>query len=395
MNKKVLVFSHEFPPQQGGEGTYAYELASGLNKLNYNVYVLAGTTFSKNLNSVPIDSDLFKKNIKIERYDWVKKNRLWFISWRKIFTRYIKNEGPFDYIFFANFTSCVIGHRISNDILPPYSITIHGDDIDYYFTNKKFKSRILIKKAGIKTFFENANKIICVSKFAKKNLIDVIPFSIDSEVIHHGIESRDITLIQHSASEMIKLIRRDKKISKDKTILIYVSRLESMKGQDKLIDILCKKGELVKKTHTFFVGGGSQYQSLKKLVDENNISHQVTFTGEIPREEVMKYMSFADIVIFLSDHPKETFGLVILEGMLMKKPVVVLNHGGMVEVVQHSKNGFIVNTDEIESTLSLLVNDKNLRERMGEEGRKLIDTKFNNENMVLETISGQSELCVE
>ena len=139
LKKKVLVFSHEFPPQQGGEGTYAYELAIGLNKLNYDVFVLAGTTFSKNLNSSPIDSNLIKKNIKVERYDWIKKDRLWFISWRKILSTYLKEKDPFDYIFFANFTSCVIGHQVSNDVLPSYCITLHGDDIDYYFTTKKIK----------------------------------------------------------------------------------------------------------------------------------------------------------------------------------------------------------------------------------------------------------------
>ena len=136
MKKKVLVFSHEFPPQQGGAGTYAYELASGLSYLNFSVSVLAGN-FSKILDSELVDNDLIKKKVKIQRYNWINKNRFWFISWKKIFSTYIEKNGPFDHIYFANFTSCVIGHKVSGDILPPYSITLHGDDIDYYFTNKK------------------------------------------------------------------------------------------------------------------------------------------------------------------------------------------------------------------------------------------------------------------
>ena len=79
----------------------------------------------------------------------------------------------------------------------------------------------------------------------------------------------------------------------------------------------------------------------------------------------------------------------------MKKPVVVLNHGGMVEAVQHNKNGFIVNDEEIDKALTTLVNNKNLRLKMGQQGRKLIDTKFNNLNMAKETVFEQSELCVE
>ena len=81
--------------------------------------------------------------------------------------------------------------------------------------------------------------------------------------------------------------------------------------------------------------------------------------------------------------------------MLMKKPVVVRDHGGMVEAVENEKNGFIVDENEIESKLCALVNDENLRKRMGNEGRKMIEEKFNNINMVKETVNGQSELCAE
>ena len=137
--------------------------------MNYNVEVLAGTTLSKDSNSKAVDIKLKEKGIDIQRYDWVKKNRLWFLSWKKIFSRHLKERGPYDYVFFANFTSCVIGHKLSSEALPPYSITLHGDDIDYYFTTKKLKSLILINKFKIIDFFKNSKKVICVSNFTKKS----------------------------------------------------------------------------------------------------------------------------------------------------------------------------------------------------------------------------------
>ena len=70
LKKKVPCFLMN-SPQQGGEGTYAYELATGLNNLNYDVFVLEYHLL-KNLNSSSFDSNLIKK-IKIERYDWIKK----------------------------------------------------------------------------------------------------------------------------------------------------------------------------------------------------------------------------------------------------------------------------------------------------------------------------------
>ena len=62
MKKKILIFSHEFPPMQGGEGTYAFELAKSLNKLNFEVHVLAGTVLNKKFDSKIIDNELLKRN---------------------------------------------------------------------------------------------------------------------------------------------------------------------------------------------------------------------------------------------------------------------------------------------------------------------------------------------
>ena len=78
-------------------------------------------------------------------------------------------------------------------------------------------------------------KIICVSIFTKKKLLNVMPFGAEPVVIHHGIEPKNINLIQSSASSLEKLTKINNQIDQDKTILVYVSRLESMKEQKKMI----------------------------------------------------------------------------------------------------------------------------------------------------------------
>ena len=90
MKKKILIFSHEFPPMQGGEGTYAFELAKSLNKLNFEVHVLAGTVLNKKFDSKIIDNELLEKGILITRHDWVNKDRLWFFTWKNFFKLYKK-----------------------------------------------------------------------------------------------------------------------------------------------------------------------------------------------------------------------------------------------------------------------------------------------------------------
>jgi L-malate glycosyltransferase len=386
MKKRILVFSHEFPPMQGGAGTYAYELSIGLNKLGFEVFVLAGNTFAGNQSPELIDSQLISLGIHIKRYNWVERDRLWFFTWKKIFLRYLVENGKFDHIFFANFTSCVIGHKVRQNILTSYSITIHGDDVDYFFTRKKWRSIVLINRKQGNAFFSGARKIICVSHFAEQKLLNNIPFPVNSVVIHHGIEFVDLAEIKASMSTFESETWAKLNMPKEKTTIIYIARLEPKKGQSRYIKLLAENPEIAKKTHTIFIGGGSKEKKLKNEVKEAQLDVMTTFTGEISREEVMKYLYLGDILVFLS-RLGETFGLVLLEAMLFGKPVVALRHGGMVEVVEDEKNGFLVGTEDIVPKLNLLIDDRGLREKMGTEGRKLIEARFNNRNMAANTVS--------
>jgi glycosyltransferase involved in cell wall biosynthesis len=64
----------------------------------------------------------------------------------------------------------------------------------------------------------------------------------------------------------------------------------------------------------------------------------------------------------------------------MKKPVVATNVGGIPELMENNETGFLVekgNAHELIEKLSLLINDKQKREMMGEKGRKFVEQNFN------------------
>ena len=124
------------------------------------------------------------------------------------------------------------------------------------------------------------------------------------------------------------------------------------------------------------------------MASEKGLADQVTFTGYVPRDEVLQYLSFCDLSVFLSCHPLETFGLVLLEAMAMGKPVVALRHGGMVEFVADGKCGFLVDDRDIGDKLRRLVNDVELRNNMGMAGRNLVENHYNNRSMAVQTVEG-------
>ena len=77
-----------------------------------------------------------------------------------------------------------------------------------------------------------------------------------------------------------------------------------------------------------------------------------------------------DIAVVPSTEP-ESFGLVAVEAMLAKKPVIASNHGGLTEIVIHEHTGFLVqpnNVTDLVNAIETLVNDEAKRLEMGEKG---------------------------
>jgi glycosyltransferase involved in cell wall biosynthesis len=88
-------------------------------------------------------------------------------------------------------------------------------------------------------------------------------------------------------------------------------------------------------------------------------------------------MAAADIFAMPSFH--EPFGLVFLEAMAMKRPVVALDNGGTPEVVEHGQTGLLSparDVNALASNILTLLRDPALRARMGELGRRRVETLF-------------------
>ena len=124
----------------------------------------------------------------------------------------------------------------------------------------------------------------------------------------------------------------------------------------------------------------SYTEELKALAASLGISRHVVFTGHRPDMPQV----FAACDVFALPSFEEPFGLVYLEAMAMKKPVIALGNGGAVEIVEHGRNGLLVNPDqpqELATHLATLLRDAALRARMGEHGRRQVEARFTAQRM--------------
>ncbi|MCU0473900.1 MAG: glycosyltransferase [Bacteroidales bacterium] len=137
--------------------------------------------------------------------------------------------------------------------------------------------------------------------------------------------------------------------------------------------------QISKKMRLLIVGGGPQLNELIMLTKELKIDGNVDFTGFIKNKKVPEYLNKMDIYVAMSRMKSESFGVAVVEASACALPVIVSDIGGLPEVVENGITGFLVeseNVDETTEVLIKLIKDKDLREKMGNSGRKFVREKY-------------------
>jgi glycosyltransferase involved in cell wall biosynthesis len=153
------------------------------------------------------------------------------------------------------------------------------------------------------------------------------------------------------------------------------------------LEYLIRAAEIVSKQRDdvlFILGGdGTLRQTHEKLVTELGLRKKIIFTGKIAREEVPYYYCLSKIVVVPS--VQEAFGLAVSEAMACEKPVIGSNLGGIRDQIVDGQSGFLVEPKSpikiAEKILWLLANPDEST-RMGLNGRKIVEEKFNIEKRI-------------
>ena len=245
-----------------------------------------------------------------------------------------------------------------------FVVTSHGTGI---FTASENKKYLALSQDALK----RAKKIICVSGDTKKRLLATFgeEFGGKTRIIPGGIE-----LEKFPEKTKIRTINKKYKL-KNKKIVLFSGKITQGKGVEYLIkaakDI---KGEI------YIIGDGPELNKLKKVVDETN-SKNIHFLGYMGKEQANELKEFyyrADILVAPSII-NEALGLSILEAMATKTPIVATRKGGIPSAVKNGINGILVkarSNKKIAEAVNKILSDDALREKMGQNSRKIIEEKF-------------------
>ncbi|HXX66610.1 MAG TPA: glycosyltransferase family 4 protein, partial [Polyangiaceae bacterium] len=182
-------------------------------------------------------------------------------------------------------------------------------------------------------------------------------------------------------------VREEFSIPAGAPLLVSVSRLFAQKGQRELLRAVARVRERVPDVRLLVVGsdavevhGGSFTAELKVLARDLGIADRVAFTGE--RSDIPRIMAACDV--FTMPSWEEPFGLVFLEAMAMQRPVVALGDGGTPEVVEHGRSGLLSKHGDLDALVGhivTLLENRELRARMGAHGRARVLEYFNAQRM--------------
>ncbi len=233
---------------------------------------------------------------------------------------------------------------------------------------------------GEKRIIKLADQIV-VATLAEQSQLEFLYHADSSKlrVIPPGVDiSRFYPIPEDEAKAVIS-------VPQDEQMILYVGRIEPLKGIDTLIRALAEmqaSGKIKCCPHYLVVIGGdpeatqesltSEMARLQALVGELGIKDLVLFLGKRNQEMLPYYYSAADVVVVPSHY--ESFGMVALEAMACGTPVVASQVGGLAFLVKDGVTGFVVPDDEPDLLADRLIDiilHKDLREQLGRQGELL------------------------
>jgi glycosyltransferase involved in cell wall biosynthesis len=173
--------------------------------------------------------------------------------------------------------------------------------------------------------------------------------------------------------------------------VLCVGRLVSYKG----VEFLIRAMEGIQ-ARLWIVGSGPLEDALKHLAQEKGLADRIEFLGQLPDRDLVAYYHACDLFVLPSITNAEMFGVVQLEAMACRKPVISTDlPTGVSWVNQHGRTGYVVppgNIGELAKAIQKLVGDRLLREEMGEAGRARVEQEFTSTKMAYAMLEVYQEL---
>ena len=238
-------------------------------------------------------------------------------------------------------------------------------DLAYYPASKRDTSKLIWKLK--KWTYKRSNLVIVTPSKWLKNLVEnSILADKEIHIIYNGVDHKKF----HPMTKSV--IRNQLGLPEDKLILMFIANggvRNRQKGGDYLFDALKR----VNTKNVFFLDIGSS-DELDKIMHRDVDYLSIPYVHD---EDLPGYYAASDLLIFPSI--AENCPLVVLEAMACGTPVIAFNTGGVPELVDHMKTGYVAeykNSDDLATGVERFLSDDVLRAKAGILARQRVEDKF-------------------
>ena len=392
---KILILTDAIEPfSHGGAQKSAYDMWQGYKKKGHQVIVATTVQDIRLDQSKNILSNVYK--FYADYHDrWRGFFSLWNPSLLGKLRKVLEKEKP-DIVHVHNihkyfsYSSLALIKKMGiplvltiHDCMPicykKFTCFINKNDLAACGSDKRYKvsfwrclacqrGRLLInpfRNYFVRYFIKKyPDKVIAVSQELQK-LLRINGIRCD-DFIHHGVDMDKFVTNEAQAISF----KNEYKLN-NKKIIFFGGRVSEAKGIDyliKAVDFLYEK----RQDFLLLIAGDKNY----------NVAHfrydRILTVGWLSQEKLNAAYTCADVVVYPSIC-FDTFGLINLEAMAMKKPVVATCFGGSKEVVIDGQTGFIVNPFDVKlmiEKIEYLLDNPNKAKEMGEAGYRRVVEKF-------------------
>jgi glycosyltransferase involved in cell wall biosynthesis len=370
----VMMLTWEFPPRIiGGISPHVYYLSKSLARNGAKVYVVT-CDFPGAPQHEVVDG------VQVLRIDSYKNPSPDFATWVYLMNVNMQKEaaalvnslgGKIDVFHAHDWLVATAGIGLKHVFRKPLFATMHSTEIGRR-NGIHFDYEKMIHETEAWLTYE-AWKVICCSDYMVSHVRWAFGLPEDKLVmVPNGVNTEVYAGHGEDLSEF-----RSKFALPEEKIVLFVGRLVYEKGVHVLVNAVPK---VLEKANAKFiiVGNGYMKEQLSGLVKSMGLVHKVLFTGFVDDETLRKLQRCADVSVVPSLF--EPFGIVALEAMAARSPVVVSDTGGLSEIVEHDISGvkvYVNNPDSLAWGINRILIDDGFANWLRTNAFKRVQEKYN------------------
>jgi len=392
--KIALVCPASLPATQfGGIVFLAVDLAQEISEMGHNV-----TIYTTDLDFSNGSNKFNKKLPRIEKFGkfLINRTHVWF-SLKLFFvntsmSKEIENDKP-DIIHTIGLRSfqSIIAWRVSKKLNIPLVVSDQGGLTTHPFLAESgffLKTLYKIQDFFIKKIINDASVISVANEYEQK-IFSSLNKKSRIKIIRNGVNLKKL-VSKHNFKEKYQI---------NSNFILFVGRFSKSKGIETLINAFSiVKNELKDSDiHLVIMGVDFGYQDeMEKLIKKLNLSEEIKVIKNPPRDDVISAYGESEFLVLPSQW--ELSPLVPLESFAFKKPVISTNSHGIPYTVQNNKNGILVepeNSFELSNAIVKLLNDPELRNKLGLSGYNFVNEECNCVSMAKNSLKLYEDILEE